>query len=189
MSLEEEIHPLVGQQRRFMLFRIANVDADKARTLCDVTRGVYNHWFDEPVFVTINRKRDELSKTYKKEALSMLRKDNQITAILLEEALLNEMKAELDTRDYNLIKTPLAREVYVKAMESITPEAQSQAGWPARIQQLFVNTPPPQVRVIGAADDRQLQTDQRSEEQHAEGELLPPSEQELPEGEENVQSP
>ena len=188
MTLEEEIHPLVGQQRRFMLFRIANVDAEDARCYCDVSRGVYNHWFDDPVFVAINHKRNELSKTYKKEALATLRKDNQITAILLEEALLGEMKAELSTKEYNLIKTPLAKEVYLKVMESFTPESVTPPGWPARIQQLFVNTPVPEVRVVGAENDRQLQANQRSEEQHTEGELLTQGEQGTTEGEEKEQS-
>ena len=187
MTLIEEIHPLVGEQKKFLLFRILGESAETARCLVDVTRGVYNHWFDDPVFVRINRKRDELAKTYRNEAYIELRRANRIAAILLEEAMLKEMKAEIEQKDYNLVKTPLAREVYAKLMENNEESTTPQGGWAGRLQQIFVNNQPPRAEVVGVGDVRQLQADNSQTEQHTEGELVTPSEQELSEGEEGLQ--
>lgn len=189
MSLDAEIHPLVGDQKKFILFRILGESADTARCLIDVKRTTYNHWFEDPVFVAINRKRDALAKEYKKEAFMELRKSNKIAAILLEEAMLKEMKAEIDQKEYSLVKTPLAREVYLSLMGG-NEESAPQSNWQGRLQQIFLNNnvPPPQAMVIGAPNDRQLQADTSSAEQHTEGELLPQSEQEPLQGEEEVQS-
>jgi hypothetical protein len=99
------------------------------------------------------------------------------------------MKAEIDQKEYSLVKTPLAREVYLSLMGG-NEESAPQSNWQGRLQQIFLNNnvPPPQAMVIGAPNDRQLQADTSSAEQHTEGELLPQSEQEPLQGEEEVQS-
>ena len=188
MTLIEELHPLVGEQRKFLLFRILGESAETARCLINVTRGVYTHWFDDPEFVRINRKRDALAKDYRKEAYMELRRGNRITAILLEEAMLKEMKAEIEQKDYNLVKTPLAREVYAKLMENNEESTNPQGGWAGRLQQIFVNNQPPHAEVVGVDNGRQLQANNSQTEQHTEGELVTESESPTGEVQENLQS-
>ena len=111
MSLAEELKTVSGRKKRFLLFRIIDVTPEEARKLCGINRGTYNSWLQVPDFIEIHRRRDELSATYKQEALQLLRRDNQLQAVLLEEKIIEKMKGEIESGEYDLIRSNLAREV------------------------------------------------------------------------------
>ena len=145
MSLHEEIRDIVGKKRRFLLFRIADIDADTARKICKVPKGTYNTWTSNPHcrFVELYRRRDEFSGLYKQEAIQILRRDNQLAAVMLEEKIIQKMKDEVESGNYNLIRTNLARDVYTKLIGDLDyqPDIKSLT-WEQRLQQLFVNGQP-----------------------------------------------
>jgi len=140
MSLRDEVKTLSGRKRRFFLLRVADMDADTARNLVGVTKGTYNTWLTKQDFVEIYRRRDELSAEYKQEAIQLLRRDNQLEAVLLEGKIIQKMKAELETGEYSLIRSHIAREVYAKLISGLDATPQTQVlSWEQRIQQIFNN--------------------------------------------------
>lgn len=141
MSLNEEIKGLIGKKRRFLLFRIAGIDTDVAKKLCKVSQGTYNTWTRLPNnrFVELYRRKDEFSTSYRHEAIRMLRRDNQLSAVLLEERIIQKLKEELDLGEYNLIRTSLARDVYSRLMGDLDAQPQTQVlSWEQRLNQLFI---------------------------------------------------
>jgi hypothetical protein len=139
MSLKEELRGLSPNKRKYMLLRIAGMDTQPAIKLTGITRGTYNSWMQQATFVTIHRRRDELTQDYRHEAIQALRRDNQLSAVLLEGQILAKMKEELETGEYRLIKSHLAREVYSKLMSDLDAIASTQVvSWEQRIQQIFM---------------------------------------------------
>ena len=180
MSLKEEISTLIGNRRRFLLFRIADVDTDTARKLCGIKKGTYNTWLKDKHFVGMYRRRNEWSAEYKKEAISLLRRDNQLAAVLLEEKIITRMQEEIETGEYNLIRTHLAREVYSKLINDLDVIPQvSTISWEQRVQALFLGN-------RQEAVDGQYETISSKEEEHPQGYLPSSGEPKLPKGQEEV---
>ena len=146
MTLREELRPLTGNKRKFQLLRIVDMDVNTALTLCGVKRGTYNTWLQNDVFVSLYRRRDSFSGEHKQEAIQLLRRDNQLAAVLLESKILAKMKDEIASGELSLVKTNLAREVYSKLMSEldIQPKVQNLT-WQQRIDQLNVGTNTPQI--------------------------------------------
>jgi len=146
MSLKDELKDVGGNRRRFLLLRISVVEPDLAKNLCHIKTGTYNTWCHDPDFVAIYRRRDELCAEYKKEAMNLLRRDNQLAAVLLEEKIIERLKDEINSGDYNLLRTNLAREVYSKLIADldINPQIQSLT-WEQRINNLNMANPIPQI--------------------------------------------
>lgn len=137
MSLKDEIRNLSGNKRRFFLLRIADLEAEHARQICGIKQGTYNTWLQHEDFVTLYRRRDEFANDYRQEAIQLLRRDNQLEAVLLEGKVLLKMKEELDTGDYNLIRTNLGREVYSKLISELDAVPKVPAlSWEQRVGQL-----------------------------------------------------
>jgi len=185
MSLKEELSGITGKKRRFLLFRIADVEVEAARQLCNVSKATYNLWVkraDTP-FVRLYRRRDELSNEYKHEAIQMLRRDNQLAAVMLEEKIINKMKEEIDTGDYNLLRTNIARDVYNKLITDLdyTPKIQA-LSWTERIQNLFVEQP--QREMI---DGTVIEAESSVIEQHTQSNLITQSEQVTEQNEEETE--
>jgi len=138
MSLKEELSLLRGNKRRFLLLRIADMPTDMALKLCHTKAGTYNNWCNDANFVSIHRRKDELTKSCRQEAIHMLRKDTQVDAILLEARIVQEMRKEIESGEYHLIKTGLAREVYSKLINDLDYQPQTLSlSWEERVQQLF----------------------------------------------------
>lgn len=137
--LRDEIRAITGNKRKFLLLRIVDMGVDTALTLCNVKRGTYNTWCQNPTFVELYRRRDEFSSEYKQEAIQLLRRDNQLAAVLLESKLIHKMKEEIESGEYELIRTNLAKEVYSRLLSDldIQPQVQSLT-WEQRIQNLFL---------------------------------------------------
>jgi hypothetical protein len=134
MSLRDEIKTLNGNKRKFFLMRIADLDTKTAREVVGVTTVTYNSWLRNQDFVDLYRRRDEFTAEYKQEAIQLLRRDNQLAAVLLEGKIIGKIKEELDTGDYNLIRTHLAKEVYSKLITDldVTPQVQL-ISWQQRV--------------------------------------------------------
>ena len=179
MSLQEEIKELVGKKRRFFLLRIADVDADTARKLAKVPKGTYNTWTSDPHshFVELYRRRDEFSGIYKQEAIQILRRDNQLQAVLLEQEIIKEMREEIRKGTYNLIRTNLARDVYTKLIGDLDYQPQVQSlTWVDKLQQLFPNEPVP----IGGQRGQIIEAEVSELTEHPESQLVPQGEQGSP---------
>lgn len=139
MTLREELKPLTGNKRKFQLLRIVDMGVDTALTLCGVKRGTYNTWCQNDVFVSLYRRRDEFSGSHKQEAIQLLRRDNQLAAVLLESKILAKMKDEIASGELSLVKTNLAREVYSKLITDLDVQPQIRSlTWDQRVQQLVL---------------------------------------------------
>ena len=139
MNLREEVKSLSGNRRRFLLLRVADLDTKAALKLVGVARGTYNSWLQNSEFIDIYRRRDEFAGEHKQEAIQLLRRDNQLDAVLLEGRIIKEMKAELESKEYNLIRSHLAREVYSRLVSDLDIQPQTQITWEQKVQNLFLS--------------------------------------------------
>ena len=143
MSLKDEIKAITGNKRKFLLLRIVDMDTQTARQVVGITQGTYNGWLSDPEFTALYRRREEFSGEYKQEAIQLLRRDNQLAAVLLESKLINKMKAEIESGEYELIRTNLAKEVYSKLISDldVVPQVQIKS-WQQRIGQVLIGDRP-----------------------------------------------
>ena len=138
-TLREEIKVLSGNKRRFFLLRVTGMAPEQARQIVGITRGTQNTWLQNETFVELHRKLDEFTRDHRVEAIQLLRRDNQLEAVLLEGKIVQKMKEEIDSGDYNLIRSNLAREVYARLIGDLDEQAQTPAlTWEQRIQNIFM---------------------------------------------------
>ena len=181
MSLREEIKVLSGNRRRYLLLRISDLDPQTSFKLVGVTRGTYNSWLQNGEFVALHRRIPEFSREHKQEAIQLLRRDNQLEAVLLEAKIIKKMKDEIEAGEYNLVKSNLAREVYSKLISELDVVPQTQVlSWEQRLAGIFVQSP----REIGSGElvtEGEFiaipETDPITENQPSESELVPKGEQ------------
>ncbi len=168
MSLKEELKGVIGTKRRFLLLRICDIDPITARKMVNVALGTYNTWCNtDTVFVGLQQRREELALEYKKEAITLLRRDNQLAAVLLEEQIISKMKAEIESGNYELLKLPIAKEVYSKLMNqpNSTPTSLAVINWEQRWQQLVQQGEPSKpVQVIEGVPNARLSEANSSQE-------------------------
>lgn len=146
MNLEEQIKTIDGRKRQFFLLRVVGMGTEAARQLCGITQGTYNSWLHNEAFAELYGKRAEFAAEYKQEALRLMRRTNQLQAILLEEKILAKMKDEIDSGEYELLKTNLAREVYSKLISDLDYQPKAvNLTWAQRIQQLLIPREPQQI--------------------------------------------
>ena len=122
--------------------RVAGLDVDFSKKLTSVTRGTYNSWFKSTEFAVLYHQLPNLIQDYRLEAIQLLRKDNQLEAVLLEGKIISKMKEEIETGEYILIRTNLAREVYSKLLTNLdaTPDVKV-ISWHERVEHLYSRTP------------------------------------------------
>ena len=119
-TLQEELYEITATiERRFLLYRIAGLSVKDSLGFCKVGMGSYNAWTEKPAFLAVNRRRNELERDHRAEAIKLLRRENQIGAVVVEERIINTLLEELDNKEYVLIKTPIAKTVYDKLMADI----------------------------------------------------------------------
>ena len=187
MTLREEVKGLSGNKRRFLLLRIADMDTKAALKLVGVVRGTYNVWVRNEEFVALYRRRDEFAADNKQEAIRLLRRDNQLDAVLLEGKVVAKMKEELDTGEYSLIRTQLAREVYSKLiseLDVITPVPIM--SWQQKIENIYNSSTPEQIPE-GEVVNGEFKAISVKEEEHSQGKLFQESEQAPDETQEETQ--
>ena len=175
MSLQAELKAIEGRKRRFILLRIIGTDVETARKLCQIPKGTYNSYFHQSNFVEVYQKIPELSVDYKQEAIQLLRRTTQLQAALLEEQIIEKMKAEIESGEYNLIKTLLARSVYDKIINSLDYEPKALSlSWEQKLQQIYTNQPQ-----LGGEDGTEVIEATYSESpKHTQGRSLTQGEQE-----------
>ena len=157
MDLSEELKALGGRKKRYILLRIIGVETEAARQLCGVTKGTYNTWLQNEVFREIHRRRAELAVEYRQEALRLMRRDNQLQAVLLEEKIVQQMKAEVESGEYNLLRTNLAREVYSKLISDLDYQPQSLSlNWEKKVQLIQEGKWNPQITGGGEVIDGKI---------------------------------
>ena len=189
--LKDELKTIVGNRRKFLLYRIVDVDVNTALKLVGTRRGTYNSWLHDERFVTLYRRRDEFSADadYKQEAIQMLRRGNQLSAVMLEEKILKELKKEIDLGVYRLLKTPLAKEVYTKLVNDLDWQPKSLTmSWEEKLavilQQIAQNPNPqlPQDTPVAEVVDATAITEGEGSEspEHSEGEPEQAGEQDSP---------
>ena len=118
-SLQSVLKGIIGKRRRFLLLRLCDVETADARGMCSATVSAYNGWVREERFKLVYQRREELSTTYKKEAMTMMRRENQLAAVMLEEKILKALVVEIDSGNFVLMKTQIAKEVYNKLMADL----------------------------------------------------------------------
>lgn len=137
-TLNDEIKPINGNMRTFLLMRIAGLNTDLSMKLVGVTRGTYNSWFKNGEFQAVYKKLSNLIQDHRQEAVLMLRRDNQLEAVLLEGKILAKMKEEIKTGELSICKTNLGREVYSKLISDldVAPANIKSLTWEQRVFQL-----------------------------------------------------
>jgi hypothetical protein len=181
MSLQEEIKSLSGNKRRFFLLRLADMDTGVALKFCNITRGAYNNWLQDQSFIELYHKKEDLSAEYKQEAIQLLRRDNQLEAVILESKILRKMKEDLEQPvlpDGSIVRTNLAREVYSKLISDIDqPIMPKTVTLQQRIAHIF-NYPNDQLPE-GEVIDGEFSTDNQQETEHQESQFPQEGEQGL----------
>ena len=171
MSLKDELKPIIGNRRRFVLFRICGIGAKVAMQLCKVRQGTYNSWLHNPTFTSIYRRVDELAAEYFQEAVNLLRRDNQMAAVFLEEAIVQKMKEEIETGKYELVKTNLAKDVISRLMGGLDTTPQVTAlSWEEKM--LFLVNRLQIGNNGGELIEGEFSTDSQQETEHQEGHLI-----------------
>ena len=168
-TLQEVVKSISGNKRQFILMRIAGMDVDIVMNLLGITRGTYNSWFKNGDFSLVYHKLPTLVSDYRQEAVQMLRKSNQLEAVLLESKIIAQLKAELEKGEYVLAKTHLAREVYSKLisdLDAVAPKVQV-ASWQQRIGviQQYLEKPKDQIEG-GEVVDAEFEEVSSEQEEH-----------------------
>lgn len=141
-NLLELIRDLSEHQKQYLIRRIAGINAQVSRELTGITKGTYNTWFHNEKFATLHRQLSDLEYEHKNEAIQILRRNNQLEAVLLESKIIAKMKEEIESGELNLCRTNLAREVYSKLISDLDAVPQVKVmSWQQRVQQIFQRAP------------------------------------------------
>jgi hypothetical protein len=154
-TLTEIIAQRTGKQKHYLLLRISGLDTATAMGTAKITKALYNAWCRDKQFVEIHRKVGTLESEHKVTAIQLLRRNNQLEAVLLEARIIFKMKEEIESGDYDLTRTNLAREVYSKLMAELdaTPKVQVQT-WEQKIGQIINNAEMP--KLVGGIVDAEF---------------------------------
>lgn len=148
--------------------RIAGMDTNIVMNIVGITRGTYNSWFKDENFALVYHELPTLIQDNRQEAVQMLRKQNQLEAVLLEGRIITKLKEELDSGEYILARTNLGREVYSKLVADLdAPATKSVSGtWVQRIGSLQQFFPRPQDQVEGGVIDAEFKEVSSEQEEH-----------------------
>jgi hypothetical protein len=140
LPLDAILQPLKGAKRKYILYRIVGISPEASRDLCNIKKSSMTTWLHDAAFVQVNNQVIQLSQTHKQEAIKLLRRETQVAAIMLESSIIDKMRGEIESGDYNLIKTRIAHEVYSKLINEldISPIPKSLT-WEQKIAAFFVD--------------------------------------------------
>ena len=172
-NLVETIKDLSEHQKQYIVRRVAGLDTSPTRDLIGIARGTYNTWFHNEAFVAVHRQLQDLASKYKLEAIQILRRENQLEAVILEGKMIARMKEEIDTGEYAFVRTNLAREVYSKLISDLdkAPAGIKVFSWQQRVHQLL-----PEREQGGEVIDAEFEAVDSIEAEHSQGELAQASE-------------
>ena len=115
--LKDELSQLNSKQKKFFHLLIAGVKRDTALAIAGIPKATFKYWQGNDPFRSLLDRVETLKDNYFDEAFQILRHDNKVIALFLEQMLLEKIKEEIESGEYNLVKTPLAKDVYNKALE------------------------------------------------------------------------
>ena len=132
-TLAEELQVISAtNERRFLLYRIAGSNIEDSLSFLHLKIGSYNSWCDKPLFQQLNARRKELEIAHRSEAVKLLRRENQVGAVIIEQRIIEALLKELEgvpvkgddgtwriEHEYDLMRTPIAKTVYDKLMQDI----------------------------------------------------------------------
>jgi hypothetical protein len=170
-NLLELIKELAPNQKEYIIRRIAGLNPKACRELVGIQQGTYNTWFHNETFAVIHRQLPDLVHNHRSEAIQILRRNNQLEAVLLEGQIVQKMKEEVSNGELNLCRTNLAREVYSKLISDLdaVPAIQNLT-WQQRVRQIFLN--PGQQPQGGEVIDGEFEAVNSEQTEHPQGDLL-----------------
>lgn len=149
IKLEEIIRPFKGNERTYLLLRLSGMEKKTALGFIGLTEAAYDAWMRKPTFSRVHRNIDALSVDHKREAITFLRRDNQLRAVLLERKLIEKIESEIDCNNLVFTKTTLAKTLYERLLSEVDFQPSSYAPtWEDRRQfflQPAVKEEPPQI--------------------------------------------
>jgi len=175
-TLTDIVKPLTGHKRTFVLMRVSGLDSNIAMNLIGVSRGTYNSWFKNDIFSAIYSQIPDLIIAYRDEAIQLLRRGNQLEAVILEGKMIRKIAEELDTGDLKFTRTHVAREVYnklVSDLDKVPSLNVKEITWEQKIFGLI--TPQEQIEE-GKTIDGEFEEVGIIETEHQEGNATPSSE-------------
>jgi len=139
--LKEELSVFTSKQRKYLLYLVAGVKREKAYVFADVLKNTVKSWLQtNQKFHDLVDRMEELRVEFFEEALHMLRHENRLLGLFLEQELITQLRREIQDGELVLAKTPLAKEVYNKVMEGDKGGGAVAGGWLKFVQQQVVNT-------------------------------------------------
>ncbi len=125
-NINDLLVSLSYKQRRYILCRMGMMDTQEADSLAGTTAAGRAQWkVNSPRYKELDDNIETLQRDYGDIALKWLKKENQLTAVLLEKKILDKIEQEIDKGEYDLVKTHLAREVFARHTEEIGKALQS----------------------------------------------------------------
>jgi len=119
-KLKELLSGFSPAQRKFLTLRIAGLDFATSLRISGAKKSAYDSWTIQPRFQELYRKREELSITYKDEAILLLREENYMAIIGLESEMIEKIRQEIKENEPNFTRTHLAREIYGRLAAEIS---------------------------------------------------------------------
>lgn len=140
-TLAEVVKPLSGNKRQFVLLKVSGLDSSVAMAMVGVNRGTYNSWFKNETFNAIYKLVPDLIVAHRDEALQLLRRGNQLEAVILEGKMIRRLADEIDSGQLVLARTHLGREVYSKLMSDLdkVPQSVRVETWDQKVLALINN--------------------------------------------------
>ncbi len=135
--LKDELATLKSKrQKDFLVMRIAGMDKRTSLVLLQIPEGTLKRWSNHPEFKRIYSQIIQYNNDYKEEAIRLLRKDNQLAAVLLEREIIQKLRKEIEEEKYSLVRTHLGREVYSRLISELDHQPTTQVlTWEQRIYQ------------------------------------------------------
>jgi hypothetical protein len=168
-SLKDILRGLNTLQKRFILLRITGLDPDTARKMSNIKLSRYNSWTNQPRFHLVYIRMEELIANKRDEAVNLLRRENQLSAIMLEEKIIKKLQEEVESGEYVLAKTNLGREVYTKLVNDLDFQPRTVGlTWEQRIIELSKSDPKLEEPKGDIVDGEFVEAEGSPQEQHSE---------------------
>jgi len=137
-TLKELLQGIVGKPRKFLVLRISGVAKEDALAMVSSDRWGFASWIRNSLFQSVHKRIKHWQAEFKSEAIKMLRRSNQLLAALFEKDVIEKLIGEVESGDYHLIKTQLAKEVYAKLINDLDsiPAVQHNS-WEQTIERLY----------------------------------------------------
>jgi len=183
--LRDLLAPLKLKQRTYLLYRICELDMKQSLAMTDITKSAYNTWCADELFVEVHRRLPQL-QAYKQEAMQILRRKNQLNAILLEGMVIQKITDEVKAGRWNMAKTKLGTMVFDKLMNDLDIQPQVHLSWQDRLKELQDDSPLQggnDVKVTVCKEDGSIEAEYQEGDLCEEDETpLDPMEEEVEEG-------